>query len=194
MAFTNFIPQFTAEVAQDGTSFRIWDRSTWSNESNACIEADLFIAYYASDGTLINALSAYKLIDGMDRMRFDEFLSTDGHLINVADVFPAETRFPDGYYRILGIFSDGSYAPELKPRFLLHRAFLSRLRCMSRKMPLEAVNWPDYDRKKILDAYAVNVLLKSAEDAAGQGFFVQFEKIVRTLNRIYDQYAISQCF
>lgn len=193
MAFTNFVPKFKTQEGQDATTFKIWDESTWTGEENLCTEANLYLSYYDPMGVLING-DLYKLIDGADRTRFDEYIGGDGHVISIDDILPGTERFPDGYYIIMIKYSDGSYSESEKPNYVDHQAFLAKLRCMSRKMPVAVIDWPDYDREKILDTHAVTLLLDSAEDAADLAKRILFDRIVRTLNRVFDQYQISGCF
>lgn len=193
MAFTNFIPKFRTQEGQDATTFKIWDESTWTGEQALCLTAVLSVSYYDSMGALV-AATDYDLIDGLDRTKFNEYLSTDGHIVNIADILPAETRFPDGYYIIKITYNDGTYVAPNEPYYIDHQAFLAKLRCMSRKMPRAVIGWPNYDRTKLLDTHTVTLLLDNAEDAADLGKRMLFEEIVRTLNRVFDQYSITGCW
>ena len=193
MAFTNFVPKFHSQEGQNAETFKIWDESTWSGEESLCTEANLYLSYYNTIGEQIEG-AMYPLISGGDRTKLDEYISNDGHVINISDIFPLQERFVDGYYVIVIIFDDGTYAVIDKPRYTEHQAFLAKLRCMSRKMPMQVVDWPDYDRKKLLDSHVLTLLLDNAEDAADLGKRILFEKIVRTLNKMFDQYQITECF
>ena len=193
MAFTDFSPKFKSQEAQDAKSVKIIDESTWSGEQALCTEAILEISYYDTYGVLISA-TAYDLIDGVDRTKFNQFLSTDGHVVPIADVLPGQERFVDGYYLLKITFDDGTYTQPNKPYYIEHQAFLAKLRCMSRKMPYQIVNWPEYDRTKLLDTHSLTLLLDNAEDAADLGKRITFEKIVRTLNRVFDKYQITGCW
>lgn len=193
MAFTAFTPKTRTQEAQDARSFKIWDESVWTGEEALCTSAIVQVSYYDLYGVLQTSLE-YSLISGLDRTKFDEYLSRDGHEIDVTDLFPELVRFPDGYYIIRVTYNDGTYVAPNEPYYDDHQAFLAKVRCMSRKMPLVVLPWPEMDRTVILDTHKVTLLLDSAEDAADLGKRNLFDRLVRTLNRIFDQYAITECF
>ena len=196
MPFTNFTPKTRTQEAQDAKSFRIWDESVWSAESHLCDSAVLQVSYYDTFGVLKVSLE-YDLITGGvggDKTKFNEYLSSDGHKIEIADLFASLTRFPDGYYIIRVTYNDGTYVAPNEPYYDDHQAFLAKVRCMSRKMPLVVLPWPEMNKEEILDTHKVTLLLDAAEDSADLGKRMLFDRLIRTLNRIFDQYSITECF
>ncbi len=193
MAFSNFLPAIRTQQAQNARSFKIWDESIWVGQQVRCTSAIVQVSYYDQYGILRNSLR-YPLIIGANRIRFNEYLGRDGHEINVNNLYPLLVRFPDGYYIIRITFNDGTYVAPNEPFFDDHQAFLAKIRCMSRKMPLVVLPWPDMNREKILDTHKVTLLLSAAEDAADLGKRMLFDRLIRTLNRIFDRYSITECF
>lgn len=196
MAFTPRLRIKTqTREAQDAKSFRIWDETIWeTNDPDDVTTAVISIKYYDTFGMEQQAQDYILLEDGGDTTKWDEYMSRDGVKIDVGDVLPEQERFIDGYYIIRLTVTD-EVVPTPNTRYYDdHQAFLAKLRCMSRKMPHAVIDWPEYDRTKLLDTHVLTLLLDSAEDAADLGKRRLFERIVRTLNRVFDHYQISGCW
>ncbi len=104
MGYTNFTPKTRIQEAQDGKSFKIWDESIWNGESAYTTTCFVTVFFIGNDEEIIE-FSPYELITGVDKTKFNEYLSTEGHIINVADFGIAE-RFIDGYY-VIRVTYDG---------------------------------------------------------------------------------------
>lgn len=196
MSYSNFTPNTEIEEAQDATGFKIWDKSTWSGESDNTTLCIVRIAY-TDDNDVITAYDDYPLIAGADKTKFNEYLSSDGLLINLSDLTigglaPSLDKFPDGYYEITTIYDDGTYNAGTEPYYKNVQAFLAKYRCMKRTMPSKLLSWPISEdvRIKNYDIYSVGLYLDAAEDAADLGLKTQFRKFIALIRQIFDFYTI----
>ena len=144
MAYADFTPSFTVQEAQDATAFKIFDASTWNGESGITTWCVLRLFFYAADGT-ITEYDDYELITGADTAKFDEYLDSDGHTVEITDLtidgVAADDRFEDGYYVVRILYSDGTYASGSEPYYDNVQAFLAHARCKARKLPAR-LTWP----------------------------------------------------
>lgn len=197
MAFTDFTPGTRIVLAQDAMDFRIYDDSVWNGESGLCTSAIVTIRHIDDDEVAID-YDAYDLIPGGVTTKFDEYLSTDGHLIEIAnltiDGVAAADRFPDGYYEITVTYDDGSYAPGSEPYYKNTQAFLAKYRCMKRTMPALLLTWPitDIVRRKNDDIYTLGLYLDAAEYAADLEKKVEFRKFIALIRSLVDYYAVPE--
>lgn len=199
MAYTSFEPKTRVQEAQDAMGFRIWDESIWAGESGITTTADVFI-FFINDDEVTVEYDVYPLIVGAVTTKFDEYLSTDGHIINLVDLTidgaAAPERFEDGYYVIRIVYNDGTYPAGTEPYYDNVQSFLAKARCMKRKMPAKMLVWPidDETRRKNWDIYLVGLYLEAAEDAADLGKKVEFRRFMALFKAIFDFYEISECF
>lgn len=198
MAYADFTPEFRVQEAQDATAFRLWDSSIWNGESGITTICVVRLFYYDVDGT-ITAYDDYELITGADTTKFDEYISIDGHTVEITDLTiggdPAEERFVDGYYVVRIIYSDGTYVVGSEPYFDNTQAFLAKARCKARKLPVK-LTWPltgnMYEINR--DIFMQSMYLGAAEDSVDLGKENEFRKFMDLINNIFDYYAISECF
>ena len=200
MALTNFVPKTKAQEGQDAKSYKIWDESTWdANDPEVDVDlATVKLTYYDTEGVL-QAFDDYELIRsaGADKTRWLEYLSIDGHEVPIAElVLDSETltRFTDGYYIIKLVYNDSTYGAGSEPYYNNDQAFLAQHRCMSRKLPIKLIAWPNIDYTQNQDVQTQRMFLDAAEDSVDLGKKVEFEQFVRVLNNLYDKYEISECF
>jgi len=194
MAYAALTPETRIEEAQDGRGFRIYDKSSWSGESDHTTAAVVSIVYINDDEETIT----YDDIDlgGDGDQHYTDFLSSSGHLIETSDIHldgvDIDEIFPDGYYEITITFTDGSYAPGAKPYYKNTQAFLAKYRCMKRLMPATLLEWPITDdiRRKNYDIYTLGLYLDAAEDAADLAKKTQFRKFIALIRGIIDYYEI----
>ena len=198
MAYTSFTPEFRVTEAQDATAFKVWDKSTWTGESGLTTWCVLRLYHYAVDGT-ITQYDDYELIVGADTTRFDEYLSDDGHTVEITDLYiagvAAGDRFEDGYYVVRILYSDGSYATGSEPYYDNVQAFLAKARCKARKLPVK-LSWPLTDEviRINFDIFLIRMYVDSAEDSADLGKQTEFRKIMDLVNNIFSYYSIEECF
>ena len=199
MALTDFVPKFKTQEAQDAKEFKIEDDSTWAaNDPEVDVDlATVKVTYYNTAGALV-AYDEYELIRAAvaDKTRWLEYLSIDGHKINLTDLDTAATvasRFIDGYYIIRIVYNDSTYAAGSEPYYDNHQGFLASHRCMMRKLPIKLLSWPDLDYNKNQDIHRQRMFLDAAEDCVDLGKKVQFERYIRVINRLYEKYEITEC-
>lgn len=199
MAFTDITLQTHVQEAQDAQGFKVWDESTWNGEETTVTAAWLEIFHINDDEELIQ-YDDYLLIDGLDTTKWDEFLTRDAHIVDIADVLLSGAaigdRFPDGYYVIRLVVDDGTYSSGSEPYFDNTQAFLAKYRCMKRKMPAALLGWPltdDYIRKN-WDIYTMGVYLEGAENAVDLGKKTQFRSYIAKIRAIFDYYEIEECW
>jgi len=198
MAYTNFTPGFKVQEAQDATAFKVIDDSTWNGESGLTTACVLTLFHYASDGT-ITQYDDYELITGVDTTKYNEYLSSDGHIVEITDLTiegdSAGERFEDGYYMVKIIYDDGTYGAGSEPYYENHQAFLAKSKCKARKLPA-LLSWPVTDavREKNNDFYLTVMYFLAAEDAADLGKMTEFMRIMDLLNNILDTYEITSCY
>jgi len=195
MAFSDFTPGTRVVLAQDGKSFRIYDDSEWNGESGSATAVIIRIKHIDDDDVEID-YDDYPLIVPGDDSKYLEYLSTDGHVVNTSDLtidgIAASEQFPDGYYEIKVVYTDGSYAEGGEPYFTNVQGFLAKYRCMKRTMPALLLEWPITDavRRKNDDIYSLGLYLDAAEYAASLEEMVMFRRFVGLIQDILDHYAI----
>ena len=195
MAFSDFTPGTRVVLAQDGKSFRIYDDSEWNGESGSATAAIIRIKHIDDDDVETD-YDDYPLIVPGDDSKYLEYLSTDGHVVNTSDLtidgIAASERFPDGYYEIKVVYTDGSYAEGSEPYFTSVQGFLAKYRCMKRTMPALLLEWPITDavRRKNDDIYSLGLYLDAAEYAATLEEMVMFRRFVSLIRNMLDHYAI----
>jgi hypothetical protein len=198
MAYSAFTPETEIQEAQDATALRIWDKSIWTGESGNTTFCEVRITHYDVDD-VATEYDPYELITGVDTTKFDEYLSDDGHIIEIADLtidsLSAGERFEDGYYLIKVVYSEGSYAEDLKPYYDNTQAFLAKARCKARKLPTK-LSWPltDVMYRINRDIFSMSMYLQAAEDAADLGKESQYRTLIDIINNIFDTYEIESCF
>ena len=202
MAYADFTPEFRLMEGQDATQFRIWDMGIWNGESGLTTFCVLRMFHYDVNG-IITEYDDYPLITGGDTTRFDQFIDIDGHIVNITDLtidgIPVTTvigdRWPDGYYVIRLLFSDGSYAVGSEPYYDNLQAFLAKARCKARKLPAK-LSWPMTDAVYEMnrDIFLLKMYLDSAEDSADLGKENEYRNFIELINNIFSYYAIDECF
>lgn len=198
MAYADFTPEFRVQEAQDATAFRLWDSSTWNGESGITTFCVVRLFFVAVDGT-ITAYDDYELISGADTTKFDEYISIDGHTVEITDLTiggaAAEERFEDGYYIVRIVYSDGTYAVGSEPYYDNTQAFLAKARCKARKLPVK-LTWPLTDGMYEInrDIFMQSMYLGAAEDSVDLGKENEYRNFMDLINNIFSYYAIDECF
>jgi len=199
MAYTDLTLETRIQEAQDAESFRIWDQSVWNGEEDSTTSAWLVVFFINDDEETIT-FDSYPLISGADKTKFNEFLSIDGHTIDIADLAidgeAVGEKFEDGYYIVRLVVSEGSYASGNEPMYDNAQAFLAKNRCMKRKMPAKLLSWPltDETYRKNRDIFLQGFYLESAENAVDLGKKVQFRKFMAVIKSMYNYYGIENCW
>lgn len=194
MAYTDFTPKTRVQEGQDATCFRVWDESIWNGEENSTTSCNVTIFFYKEDGSIIQ-FDVYPLIDGVDTSKFEEYLSRDGHIINMTDLkiggTPQSGRFEDGYYIIRLDYSEGD-TPVIYDN---PQAFLAKSRCMSRKLPAK-LSWPLTNEQYQInrDIFQQRAYLEAAENAADLAKLDQFLKFMEIIKKIFSNYEIENCW
>jgi hypothetical protein len=197
MAFSSFTPGTRVVLAQDGKSFRIYDDSEWNGESGSATAVIVQIKHIDDDDVEID-YDNYPLINPGDDSKYLEYLSTDGHVVNTSDLtidgIAASEQFPDGYYEIKVVYTDGSYAEGSEPYFTNVQGFLAKYRWMKRTMPALLLEWPITDavRRKNDDIYSLGLYLDAAEYAATLEQMVMFRKFVELIRKVVDHYEVAE--
>lgn len=197
MAFTDFTPGTRVVLSQDGKSFKLYDDSEWNGESGSAIGVIVKIKHIDDEDNEID-YDDYPLIELGDDSKYHEYLSTDGHTINTADLTidgeAAPEQFPDGYYEIKVMYTDGSYSFGSAPYYTNVQGFLAKYRCMKRTMPALLLEWPITDavRRKNDDIYSLGLYLDAAEYAATLEEMVMFRKFVELIRKVVDHYGIPE--
>lgn len=197
MAFTDLTPGTRVVLSQDGKSFKLYDDSEWNGESGSATAVIVQIKHIDDEDVEIE-YDDYELILPGDDSKYLEYLSTDGHAVNIADLTIAGVataeQFPDGYYEIKVVYNDGSYAEGSEPYFTNVQGFLAKYRCMKRTMPALLLEWPITDavRRKNDDIYSLGLYLDAAEYAATLEEMVMFRKFVELIRKVIDHYAVPE--
>lgn len=199
MAFTPITLETIIQEDQDALSFRIWDKSIFDGQEDAVTAAKLVIKYYNYDDLLI-AFNDYLLIVGEVRTKFDEYLSRDGHTVNLSDLTIGDlsnglARFPDGYYIIDMIINDGSYVAPNEPHYTNNQGFQAMARCKIRKLPIK-LKWPFDDASRILSnkIQLIRLYADAAEESIDLGKYVEFKEFMIMINVVFDEYSLNECF
>lgn len=197
MAFTNFTPGARVVLSDDGRSFRIYDDSIWNGKSGNVTAAAIHVKHIDDNENEID-YDPYPLIRYNDDSPFQQYLSSDGCLVNMSDMRingnVVSERFPDGYYEVKITFTDGSYQTGKEPYFTAVLAFLAKYRCMKRSMPALLLDWPITDeiRRKNEDIYSLSLYLDAAEYAASLEQMTKFRRFIAVIRNIFDHYDIPQ--
>lgn len=168
------------ELSANATSFKIYDTSTgWGTDgdpaSGSIQEAILVIESDRYDPVFY---------DLMLTTRWAEFLSSDGHEVPVASIYPTLTGFPDDYYSMrLIINSDGSplivnnAVVEANVDFSYdnNQGFLAYAREAQRKLPLP-LDYDNLDWEENRAIYHIALITDGAEADANQGNVTRFKK------------------
>ena len=194
MAYTSLNLKTSIVEADDALNFKIWDDSTgWVGEEYTTWGAKL---------TLIHSIYGTKTFDiivGIDRTRFDDYLSNDGLEISLSDLGIDDGFFVDGYYQVKLELTNDDWVT--KAEYINNQAFLAHSRCMARKLAskLSRVDFLD-DVSKVkyfienFEAYTLFMLFFGAEDQVSTGKVAEFEATTDLMNAIFTKYEISECF
>ncbi len=198
MAYTDFTPLTRVQEAQDAQSIKIWDESTWNGEEGDTIQCDVIVKWYDDDDVL-QECDPYQLIVGADTTRFDEYLTRDGHVIDIADLTKGGEsigdRFFEGMFIIETIYNNGDYAEGSEPYYSNFQAFLAKNWCMIRKLPA-TINWPmsDSDYRRNRDIFLLRMYMLSAEDAVDLGKKNEFRRLMSLIRNLFNNYNVEECF
>jgi len=201
MAFTDITLQTHVQVAQDSQSIKVWDESTWNGEEIDVDTAKIQL-FFIDDNEETIPYDDYDLLtSGGDTTKWDEFLSRDAHVINIADIYLGAVaigdRFIDGYYVVRLVINDATYTVGVdEPYYDNNQAFLAKYRCMKRKLPAKLLGWPltdDYIRKN-WDIFLLGLYLESAENAVDLGKKVQFRSFIAKIRGMFDYYKVENCW
>lgn len=196
--FTDFTPETIVQEAQDAMGFKIWDASTWNDESALCTKADVHIIF-VNDEDVETLYDVYPLIVGQTKTKFNEYLDRDGHVIDTSALtiggVAAPELFEEGYYIIRVIYSDGTYQVGAEPYFDNEHAFLAKTRCMARVLP-KVLSWPLTEEmyRKNRDIFMLNMYLASAENDVDLGRIVSFRRTMALIKKLLDNYSLEECF
>src|SRR5664279_4772220 len=133
MAFTGTLaPDTKIEEAQDGMGFKIFDEGVWGTGDQAAVSSMKVAITRINDDEETIVYDALELIVGGSKTKFNEFLSSSGHLIETSDLKISGVAiadvFPDGYYEIIIKLNDGSYSVGSEPYYKNIQAFLATFR------------------------------------------------------------------
>ena len=198
MAYTDFTPLTRIQESQDAQQIKIWDESTWNGESANTSTCNVVIMWYDNDDVL-HECDPYLLIDSGDPTKFDEYLSRDAHVIDIADLTESGesigTRFHEGHFIIKTIYDDGSYAEGSEPYYNNHQGFLAKTWCKIRKLPMK-ISWPltDHTYKINRDMFLLRMYTENAENAIDIGKKEEFRRLMVLINQIFSYYEIEECF
>jgi len=137
----------------------------------------------------------YQLIVGATRTKFDEYLTSSGHVIDIADLtiggIAAEEVFPDGYYEITVTYTPDDASTKT---YKNTQAFLAKYRAMKRTMPAQILEWPltEEDKASNYDIFMVGLYLEAAEYAADLARKVHFRKFIAVIRKIFDFYVVPE--
>lgn len=206
MAYTSdFAPETIIEEAQDGMGFTIKDNSVWgAGDQAATTLCDVYIVHIDDNEESI-VYDKYELIVDAVKTKFDEYLTSSGHIINLSALtiggVAAPDVFEDGYYEIYVYYSDGSYVTGTiphynQPYYKNTQAFLAKYRMMSRLMPAQLLEWPITAeiKEKNYDIFALRLYLDAAEYAADLSRKVHFRKFIALIRGIFDSYNIPEAW
>ena len=196
MAYTgSFVPATLIEEAQDGMGFKIIDDSVWGTGDQALTTLCTVSIVHIDDNDDVITYDDYELIVGVTRTKFNEYLASSGHVINIADLtiggVAADEVFPDGYYEITVTYTPDDASTK---SYKNTQAFLAKYRIMKRTMPALLLEWPMTDEviKTNYDIFATGLYLEAAEYAADLARKEHFRKFISVIRLIYDNYSIPE--
>lgn len=198
MAFTDFTPLTRVQESQDAQQIKIWDESTWNGESALTTICNVIVQWYDDDGVL-QVCDPYELIPGGVDTKFLEYLSRDGHIIDITDLaidgVAIGDRFFEGRFVIETIYSDGTYSVGSFPYYKNPQAFLAKNWCMARKLPSK-LSWPLTPEVYRInrDIFMQKMYLQAAEDAVDLGKTTEFDRIMSLVRSIFNYYEIEEVF
>jgi hypothetical protein len=169
------------ELSANAVSFKIYDISTgWGTDgdplSSAIQNAVLVIDSDRYDAVFYDLYGAAGAI-------WNEFLSSDGHEVLIAGVYPTLSGFPDDYYSCrLVINSDGSALYDANGVIEANvdfsydntQGFLAYAREAQRKLPLP-LDWDNFDWNENRKIYKIALITDGAEADANQGNITRFK-------------------
>lgn len=197
MAYADFTPKTEVQEGQDGKQFKIIDDSEWNGESAITASCDVIVSFVDEDN-VVTEYDAYPLIVGVDKTKYNEYLSSDGHIVNTSDLtiggVAAPVRFTDGYYVVKTVYDDETYAPGAEPYYENNQAFLALNKALRRKMAARYIEWPfsDTEYRKSRDIFLQGLYLSGAEDAVDLGKMTEFKRIMEKINKILNYYEMEQ--
>lgn len=196
MSYTvTFVPETKIEEAQDGMGFKIIDDSVWGAGDQALTTLATLSIRHINDDEVNIDYDDVELIIGANRDAFNEYLTSSGHLIEIAnltiDGAAAGETFPDGYYEITLTYTPDDANTKY---YTNSQAFLAKYRAMKRTMPALFFEWPITDeiREINYDVYTLGLYLDAAEDAADLDKKTQFRKFIALIRQIVDHYGVSE--
>lgn len=196
MAYTaQFIPETRIEEAQDGMGFKIFDDSVWGAGDQALTTLVTLSIRHIDDDEVNIDYDDVELIIGANRDAFNEYLSSSGHLIEIADLtidgMSAGETFPDGYYEITLTYTPDDANTKY---YSNSQAFLAKYRAMKRTMPALFIEWPITAQVREInyDVYTLGLYLDAAEDAADLDKKTQFRKFIALIRQIVDHYGVNE--
>lgn len=198
MAYTAFVPKTIVQESQDATQIKIKDDSEWDGESALTTECEVIVSWYDDDDVL-HECDPYVLIDGADTTKYDEYLSSDGHVIDIADLTEDSesigTVFHEGYFIIKTTYNEGSYAEGSEPYYNNEAAFIALHWCMIRKFG-SLLSWPlnEDAYRKNRDMFLLRLYMENAENAVDLGKVAEFKRLMVLINKIFSYYELEECF
>ena len=181
----SFTLDYIIEPAQDGTEFKIIDRSNWDDTDAPSNDPSTYssksIELYNDSNSLIGSRD-------LSNTEFNAYLSNDG-LEVTTDMLANydEDYFVDGYYEIKLSFTDsgGTTYDNRKPQ-----GFLAFARLRAKRLPLlQEAERLDYVKNE--DTYSINIYLTCAEYSAELGLKDQFIFYMNWINKKLNTYNIK---
>jgi hypothetical protein len=198
MAYTDFTPLTRVQESQDAQQIKIWDESTWNGESALTTKCNVIVYWYDNDEVL-HECDPYELIDGIDTTKYDEYLSRDGHVIDITDLtedgVSVGDRFHEGHFIIKTTYTEGSYAAGSEPYYNNHQAFLAKTWCKIRKLPIK-ISWPLTEEMYRInrDMFLLRMYTENAENAIDIDKKAEFRRLMVLINQIFSYYELEECF
>jgi len=167
------------ELSANAESFKVKDASTgWGTDSDPLSDA-ILAAILVINSDRYDAV----FYDLMLESRWAEFLSSDGHLVPIASVYPLLGGFPDDYYSIRLIINtddadlviDGIVQEDnVDFSYDNNQGFLAYCREAQRKLPLP-LDYNNFDWETNRKIHELYLLTEGAESDANQGNVTRFK-------------------
>jgi hypothetical protein len=170
------------EESANAVSFIIRDSSTgWGTDGDPASSA-------IANAVLVINSERYDAVNydiyGDAGANWDEFLSSDGHTVPIADVYPTLAGFPDDYYSMrLIVNTDGAdlvdgngdvIEANVDFSYDNTQGFLAYIREAARRLPLP-LDYNNFDFEENQEIYQLYILLDGAEEDANLGNVTRFQ-------------------
>lgn len=194
MSYTSLNLKTSVLESDDALNFKVWDDSTgWNDEQYTTWGAKLTLIHETYGTKTMN------IIEGVDRTKFDEYLSDDGLEVSLADLGIDDDFFTDGYYQVIVELTNDDWVTSKE--YTNRQAFLAHSRCMARKIGGKLNDIDLLNNTKELqcfienfEAYTLFMLFSGAEDQISEGRLTEFSNTMDLINDLFTKYEIEECF